>query len=64
MLEADVNIAKKVNNLSQQRVVDLERQYWANTQYSRRKCIEVVGISRSMDDNTLEEKIIQVFEKF
>ena len=62
-LEADVKIAKKINNLLSQRVVDLERQYWANTQYLRRECLEVVGIPRSVDDNSLEEKVIQVFEK-
>ena len=34
-LEADVKIAKNINNLLSQRVVDLERQCWANAQYSR-----------------------------
>ena len=62
-LEADVTIAKNINNLLSQRVVDLERQCWANAQYSRRECLEVAGIPRSVDDNILEEKVIQVFEK-
>ena len=63
-LEADVKIPKNINNnLLSQRVVDLERQCWANAQYLRRECLEVVGITRSVDDNTLEEKVIQVFEK-
>ena len=62
-LEADVKIAKNINNLLSQRVVDLERQCWANAQYSRRECLETVGIPRSVDDNSLEEKVIQVFEK-
>ena len=54
---------QKTNNPLSQRVVDLERQCWANAQYSRRECLEVVGIPRSVDDNALEEKVIQVFEK-
>ena len=62
-LEADVKIAKNINNLLSQRVVDLERQCWANAQYSRRECLKIVGIPRSVDDNSLEEKVIQVFEK-
>ena len=62
-LEAAVTVAKNISNLLSQRVVDLERQCWANAQYSRRKCLEVVGIPRSVDDNILEEKVIQVFEK-
>ena len=62
-LEVDVKIAKNINSLLSQRVVDLERQCWANAQYSRRECLKIVGIPRSVDDNSLEEKVIQVFEK-
>ena len=62
-LEADVKITKNINNLLSQRVVDLERQCWANAQYSRRECLEIVGIPRSVDDNSLEEKHFHVFEK-
>ena len=63
-LEADVTIAKNISNLLSQRVVDLERQCWANAQYLRRECPEVVGIPCSVDDNILEEKVIQVIVKF
>ena len=62
-IEADVTVAKNISNLLSQRVVDLERKCWANAQYSRRECLEVVGIPRSVDGNILEEKVIQVFEK-
>ena len=58
-----MKIAKNINNLLSQRVVDLKRQCWANAQYSRRECLEFVGIALSADDNSLEEKVIQVFEK-
>ena len=54
---------QKTSNLLSQRVADLEKECWANAQYSRRECLEVVGIPRSVDDNILEEKVIQVFEK-
>ena len=63
-LEADVTIAKSINNLLSQGVADLERQCWANAKYSIRECLEVVEIPRSVDDNILEEKVIQVFKKF
>ena len=62
-LEADVKIAKNINNLLLQQVFDLDRQCWANAQYSRRECLEIVSIPRSVNDNSLEEKVIQVFEK-
>ena len=57
-LEADVKIAKNIKNFLSKRVVDLERQGWANAQYSRRDCLEVVGIPRSVDGNSLEENVI------
>ena len=59
-----MTIVKNINNLLLQGVVDLERQCWANAQYSRGECLEVVEIPRSLDDNILEEKVIQVFKKF
>ena len=62
-LEADVKIVKNMNHLLSQWVADLERQYWANAQFSRRECLEIVGIPRSVDYNSLEEKVIQSFEK-
>ena len=58
-----MKIAKDITNLLSQRVIDLKRQCWANAQYSRRESLEVVGIPRSVNDNTLKEKVIQVFEK-
>ena len=58
-----MKIAKNVNNLLLQRIVDLERQCWAKVQYSRRECLEIVGIPRSVYDNSLKEKIKQVFQK-
>ena len=62
-LEADFKIAKNINNLLSQRVVYLERQCWANAQYLRRECQDIVGIPPSVDENSLEEKVIEIFEK-
>ena len=47
-LESEINIVKKVNTLLNKRVTDMERQCWANAQYSRRECLEVAGITRSL----------------
>ena len=55
--------AKNVNNLLSQRIVDLERHCWANAQYLRRECLKIVGIPRFVDNNSLKEKVIQVFQK-
>ena len=62
-LEADVKIAKNINNLLSQLVVALERQCWANAQYSRRECPEIVGVSHFVDDNSLEERLFKFLKK-
>ena len=43
------------------RVVQTERQCWANAQYSRRDTIEVIGIPSSIIDKDLEEKVRSIF---
>ena len=42
-LESEINIVKNVNTLLNKRVIDMERQSWANVQYLRRECSEVAG---------------------
>ena len=41
-IEADLSVTKQVNDLLVTRVTNLERQCWANAQYSRRECLEIV----------------------
>ena len=48
ILESQLPVTKNVNSLLLQRVIDLERQCWANTQYSRRECLEVAVIPESV----------------
>ena len=60
-LESEINIVQKVNTLLNQRAVDMERQCWANAQYSRRECLEVVGVLRDVSKEDLESKVLEVF---
>ena len=62
-LESEVSITKNTNTLLQKRVVDLERECWANAQYSRRECLELVGIPASLSHDSLEDKVLNVFDK-
>ena len=62
-LESENVVIKKANSLLANRLVDMERQCWANAQYSRRECIEVVGIPNSINNNELEDKVLTVFQK-
>ena len=46
-----------------ERVVQTERQCWANAQYSRRDTIEVFGIPSSIRDQDLEDNVRNVFRE-
>ena len=46
-----------------ERVVQNERQCWANAQYSCRDTVEVVGIPLSIRDQNLQGKVQNIFEE-
>ena len=56
-LESNVSVVKNVNNILLKQMSSIERQCWKNTQYSRRECVEVVGLSSSIEDKDLEPTI-------
>ena len=60
-VEADVAIVKNVNKklliINVNQLIETERQCWANSQYSRRECLEVVGIPTSIPKDSLEANI-------
>ena len=60
-LEADLAIARNVNNKLVQRYVAANCQCWKNVQYSRRDTLEVVGIPTSVRDKVLEQKFVMPF---
>ena len=41
-VEADVAIVKNVNEKLVNQLIETERQWWTNDQYSRHKCLEIV----------------------
>ena len=60
-LESDVQIVKTVNNNLIKQLENTERQCWANAQYSRRECVEVIGIPKTVESKDLEHPICKVF---
>ena len=60
-LEADVAIARNANSLLLSRLVDTERQCWANVQYSRRETLEIVALPKSLTNDEAETKVWQIF---
>ena len=47
-LESDILVSKTVSSLLTEQMNNVQRQCWANAQYSRRECLEVVGIPSSV----------------
>ena len=62
-LQSELYIAKPVNTELTKRIVTLERQCWANAQYSRKECAEVLGIPCQIQDKHLEAKVLSIFQK-
>ena len=60
-LESDFAVTTNVNSKLMDRVVQTEKQCWANAQYSRRDTIEVIGIPSSIRDKDLESKVRNIF---
>ena len=54
----EIEVVKKVNDVKQ--LGSVERQYWRNAQYSRRECVEVVGIPSSVEHDQLEFTVCKV----
>ena len=62
-LGSNLSVARQVNSVLRERVTSLERQCWSNSQYSRRECLELTGIPKTSDNNTLESTVLKIFEK-
>ena len=62
-LESDISVSKTVSSLLTEQMNNVERQCWANAQYSRHECLEVVGIPSSVKIKDLEGKVCSVFNR-
>ena len=63
ILQSELLVTKKLNSELSSRLVNMERQCRANAQYSRRECLEVVGVPRKVEQKDLESKVLSVLEK-
>ena len=52
-----------MNWLLSNRLTSIERQCWANAQYSRRECLDVIGIPSEVNADVLEKKVLNIFGK-
>ena len=61
--EANNKVLEKTRKLNH-RLVNMERQCWTNAQYSRRECLDITDIPSDVEADVLEEKVVNIFEKF
>ena len=62
-MQSDLLVIKKVNSELSSRLVNMECQYLANVQYSRRECLDVAGIPKDVEPKVIEGKELSVLEK-
>ena len=63
VMQPDLVMTKKVNSEFYSRLVNIEHQCCANAQYSRRECLEIVGILNENEQKDLEGKVVFVLAK-
>ena len=60
-LEEQLALSKNISEMLSDQLVNMERQCWANAQYSRRECVGVAGIPQSVSasdqESDLEKKM-------
>ena len=62
-LESSLVVSQRVNSLLSSKVNSLERQLHQLEQYSRRECLEVVGIPASVQDDKLQDTVCDILKK-
>ena len=62
-LESDISVSRTVSSLLTDPTNKVEKQCWANAQYSRRECLKVVGLPFSVKIKDLEAKVCSVFNR-
>ena len=60
--ESDLHISRNVNDKLTNKLVVLERKCHANEQYSRRKCLEILGIPAEVGDKDIGKKVLEVLD--
>ena len=61
-LESEIVAVKNVNNMLCKQMVSVERQCWKNARYSRRECVDLVGLPSSIADDQLENTVCRVLQ--
>ena len=63
LVESTLVVTKTVNDNLLNRITTLERSLHAQEQYSRRECLEIVGIPVSINDKNLQPTICNILNE-
>ena len=63
LLKSDFSATRIENNSLNERLIALEKQCWANAQYSSRECLEITGVPSSISDKDLKEVVCKAITK-
>ena len=63
LLKSDFSAPRTEKNSPSERLITLQRQCWANAQYSRQGDFEITGIPSSVRDKDLEEIVCKAITK-
>ena len=58
LVDSSLNVTKTVNDNLLNHITTLERSLLTQEQYSRRKCLKIVGIPVSIDDKNLQQTYV------
>ena len=61
-MESTITVNANVSEQQRKNMNKMEREMYAMSQYSRRECIEVVGIPQTVDDTILKNKVCSILE--
>ena len=61
-LQVSLAVTRNANTLLSFHLVDIEKQCWANAQYSRRETLEIVGLPKSFKNDEAETNVCQIFK--
>ena len=59
-LTSELSIVKNVNNVLENRIVNLEKQLSKNEQYGRRNNVEIFRILNQIQDQDLEKNVVKI----
>ena len=63
IMESQIQVIKRVNDELVTRIGQIEKNSYRNSQYSRRKCIEISGISADIENKSLENMALEIISR-